>query len=151
MSNNIPSHPPASPSPVGANITSNVFPLSRGTKARLEQQRKFMNNVRDPPIKKILPELREAVDALNRAQTKAGDNVRLHLMVENETVLGSKKGDSLFHQSSMMSLYSFFSPTIVADTEFKKSMVREFGDLFAKFQALQTNRFTAHMSSSGIR
>lgn len=88
-------------------------------------------------MKNIVPQLREAVDARTEAQKQAGDSERIHLFVEHEKTKADNNGDSLFHQKSLMPLYTFFSPTFVTDSELKKSLVRDIVDIFAKFKVLQ--------------
>lgn len=115
--------------------------LTQSQLARIQQQRRFLDNVRDPDLRRILPSLRTAVDALNQAQISAGDTYRMHLFVEKESKLFDRTGHVSFHHSAMMSLYTFFSPTFYADTEYKKSLVRYFLDIMAKFNILQRPTF----------
>lgn len=114
----------------------NVF--SPDARFRIDQQRSFLNNVREPRVKQLLPELREAVNAMIRTQIKGGDKTRLHFFIEQETTLGDVTDPMLSVQASLMSLYTFFSPTFVADTELKKSFIQEMVHIFAKFRVLQS-------------
>lgn len=120
---------------------------SHTTQLRFDQQKKFLNNIRDPQLKKILPQLQDAVDYLALAQTRAGDSVRMHLFVENETKATQKDPDNStpgfgFHHSTLMSFNTFFSPTIIADTELKESLLKELAAILTKFNVLQTQTYS---------
>lgn len=64
---------PARPSPQTASLhTSSILDI-------IDQMRRFIDNIRNPEIRKFLPRFREAVSALTVAQKTAGDRVRFHL------------------------------------------------------------------------
>lgn len=131
---------PQSASPVTPSepVHRYVRPGLTNFQARLYQQRRFMNNVREKDLKDILHHLRDAVDSLTEAQQKTNGNVRIHLFVGHDRQTGERSDDVHFQQSSLVSLYTLFSPTFIADTKFKTSLVRDMADIFAKFHVLQT-------------
>lgn len=128
--------------PIPPNVHSGYAPpinneISPEAFYRLHKQRRLLNNLRDPRLRAILPELREAVDAMYRAQVKGGDEMRLHFFLENERTIGYITDPMLSVHSSLMSLYTFFSPTFVANTDLQKSFIREMVHIFPKFRVLQ--------------
>lgn len=122
-----------------SNVPLRPTTLSSAAKTRLDQQKRFMDSVREPVIKELLSDLREAVQALKAAQYKAGDKVRMHLFVESESIVDGVKQDPLSHHKSVMSFYNFFSPTFIADTDFKKSIVHDLTGIFEKFRVLHAS------------
>lgn len=46
-----------------------------------------------------------------------------------------------------MALYTFFSSTVLADTEYKKSLLRDLSNTLAKFHVLQQPRVSSHILS----
>lgn len=78
-----------------------------------------MNNVREPALKKILPQLRQAIDSLTDAQSIAGDSVRLHLFAEHQSEVQAGSDNPALNHRSLISFNTFFSKNFFADTEYK--------------------------------
>lgn len=112
------------------------------SRARLQQQRKYLNNVRDPAFKHIIPHLRTAVDVLSEAQDICGDNIRLHLFAEHQTDIRRQQDIDPAQHRALISFYTFFSKTFFADTEYKRSLVRDLTDVFAKFNVMHNPLYT---------
>lgn len=101
-----------------------------------------MNKIRYPMIKLILPHIRQAVESFTAAQDLAGEHIRLHLFAELQKDLQNNEEDSASGLRSRVTFYMFFSKTFCADTDFKRSLVRQLAAIFAKFNIIRNPRYS---------
>lgn len=137
ISTNIPSHD-VHPTALGHDRTTKPLtaphtyhprasPADVLTARRLEiiyQQRRFLDKLCEAAVRKILYQLREAVTSLTVTQRNSGENVRMYLFEEHDYDRTDRIGtDTGVHQTKT-SLYTFFSPTVIADNDLKKPLLR---------------------------
>lgn len=139
----LPPHSNAQHIPNNTHDVNDTHHVDRNVLHILDLQRRFLDNIREPALRQLLPQLREAVSALTTAQKQAGPRVRIHLFVEHDASCTKAPTDNdRMQELSKTSVYTFFSPTFAADTDFKQSLLREFADIIAKFNFLKHSRGT---------